>query len=511
MHKPVRPRTCFRDYILFTLLIASALLVTNTISVDNVMAAGVHDVMSHGATGDGTTDDTAAIQAAINAASRSGGGTVLLPAGTFRVTSSLYPANNISIVGVPGETILLMPPRSSGCFFFLGHQLNNVSFEGLTLRAHSNADNVSGIAMHGAINCRVRNVRFENLDYGMKLGEGPIASGWVIQDIVMRNCIQPIYASHMVDSSFARLDLEGWGWSGNEYGHCIYLEQEMRRVTFTDLTLTRPSKYALHLYNGSGGTSSDLTFSNVMLDATGGQWPLVICNGWSNVTLRNVTMKMPARANGVCVLLESPSNITIDGFTATGGYALVGTYDDITTPARSITLRNGSYTGPSLQPAYHGERNIVDLVMENVALNPGSGSTTTTTRRSSPTVTRTTTTTGVVPTSTTVRRASTTTVPQTYTSAPQTVGTGEVARFVILTHRTWKTIQVPLTTYLWPNTPVARVEFLFDDRSLHVDTVPPFICWFDARGTALGTHSLHATAFDSFGNVFASGSALVQV
>ncbi len=475
-------------------------------------AVTVFDVLTFGAQPDGTTDDTAAIQAAINAASRSGGGTVLLPAGTFRVTSSLYPANNISIVGVPGRRSYSCRPGRPGVFLPRTSAQQRVLRGSFTLRAHSNADNVSGIAMHGAIDCRVQNMRFENLDYGMKLGEGPIASGWVIQDIVMRNCREPIYASHMVDSSFARLDLEGWGWSGKEYGHCLYLEQEMRRVTFTDLTLTRPSKYALHLYNGSGGTSSDLTFSNVMLDATGGQWPLVICSdGWSNVTLRNVTMKMPARANGVCV-----AGVTFQHHDRRAySHRRLRLGGDIRSNAHSctcsITLRNGSYTGPSLQPAYYGERNIVDLVMENVALNPGSGSTTTTTRRSSPTVTRTTTTTGVVPTSTTVRRASTTTVPQIHTSAPQTVGTDEVARFVILTHRTWKTMQVPLTTYLRPNTPVARVEFLFDDRSLHVDTVPPFICWFDARGTALGTHSLHATAFDSFGNVFASGSALVQV
>ena len=49
----------------------------------------------------------------------------------------------------------------------------------------------------------------------------------------------------------------------------------MQRVAFTDLTLTEPSGYALHLFNGSGGVSSDLTFSNITMDATNGQWLLV--------------------------------------------------------------------------------------------------------------------------------------------------------------------------------------------------------------------------------------------
>jgi len=46
-------------------------------------------VKDFGATGNGTTDDTAAIQAAINAVSLAGGGTVYIPAGTYNITSNL--------------------------------------------------------------------------------------------------------------------------------------------------------------------------------------------------------------------------------------------------------------------------------------------------------------------------------------------------------------------------------------------------------------------------------------
>ena len=47
-------------------------------------------VIDHGATGDGATDDTAAIQSAINAAFANGGGTVYFPSGVYR-------ANNIML------------------------------------------------------------------------------------------------------------------------------------------------------------------------------------------------------------------------------------------------------------------------------------------------------------------------------------------------------------------------------------------------------------------------------
>lgn len=49
----------------------------------------VIDVTSHGATGDGTTDDHAAVMAAIGHAAESGGGTVFFPAGEYALSGSI--------------------------------------------------------------------------------------------------------------------------------------------------------------------------------------------------------------------------------------------------------------------------------------------------------------------------------------------------------------------------------------------------------------------------------------
>jgi hypothetical protein len=80
---------------------------------------GMIDVRSYGAVGDGRTDDTAAIQAAILAARRAG--RVFLPKGQFRVTSPIqisYGQNEINIVGV-GEGSAIVPdlnPNTDACF-----------------------------------------------------------------------------------------------------------------------------------------------------------------------------------------------------------------------------------------------------------------------------------------------------------------------------------------------------------------------------------------------------------
>jgi hypothetical protein len=68
----------------------------------------VINVKAYGATGDGTTDDTTAIQAALDAVPSSGG-TVLLPAGTYVITSTLViDKENTVLEGVGTSSIIMI-------------------------------------------------------------------------------------------------------------------------------------------------------------------------------------------------------------------------------------------------------------------------------------------------------------------------------------------------------------------------------------------------------------------
>ncbi|HEV2575663.1 MAG TPA: glycosyl hydrolase family 28 protein [Acidobacteriaceae bacterium] len=91
--------------------IALGLLGTKTLKAQPAHASGsdlgarVYNVRDFGAKGDGKAMDTAAVQAAIDACARDGGGTVLVPAGTFQIgTTELK--SNVTLHIAAGATLL---------------------------------------------------------------------------------------------------------------------------------------------------------------------------------------------------------------------------------------------------------------------------------------------------------------------------------------------------------------------------------------------------------------------
>jgi hypothetical protein len=70
------------------------------LTMGTAAGAANYDVRDMGAVGDGTTDDTAAFQQALNRAAGDGGGTVHVPEGNYRIDGNLTIGPNVALEGV---------------------------------------------------------------------------------------------------------------------------------------------------------------------------------------------------------------------------------------------------------------------------------------------------------------------------------------------------------------------------------------------------------------------------
>jgi hypothetical protein len=87
--------------------------------------------LNYGATNDDSTDDTAGIQAAINAASLAGGGTVELPAGAY-LSGPLYLSNSINLQIDVGAMLQMQPYGTfpSNSSFICASKLHDIEISG---------------------------------------------------------------------------------------------------------------------------------------------------------------------------------------------------------------------------------------------------------------------------------------------------------------------------------------------------------------------------------------------
>jgi len=108
------------------------------------------DVRDYGAVGDGVTDDTAAIQAAIAACPQFG--KVVLRGGQYRITQPIVMSTGF--VGLIGEGMAYINQTGSGAIIEMRAQ--SLLVENLYLTTAANANGANGIHMDGAINCRLK-------------------------------------------------------------------------------------------------------------------------------------------------------------------------------------------------------------------------------------------------------------------------------------------------------------------------------------------------------------------
>lgn len=142
-----------------------------------------------GATGDGTTNDTTAVQNAINACQLAGGGTVFFPAGTYKVTG-LTVAGNVRLQGVSDKTSIIYSVTNAAIIATSAVDYELPKFEDLRIRGSVTAGgNQIGLKIDDAtygLRCVVRNVWIEDCgDHGLFVKR---AFSSLFENIFVTNC-----------------------------------------------------------------------------------------------------------------------------------------------------------------------------------------------------------------------------------------------------------------------------------------------------------------------------------
>lgn len=131
------------------------LLSCSSAAVQTEEAVGQFSVLDYGAAGNSVADDTAEIQAAIDAAEAAGGGVVYIPRGTYRISSSLVnDSQKVKIVGAGiGQTIIKPVGTASpfNAFTFqgtgLGSALGPLTTDFISGDKVADLTNASGLAV----------------------------------------------------------------------------------------------------------------------------------------------------------------------------------------------------------------------------------------------------------------------------------------------------------------------------------------------------------------------------
>ena len=288
------------------------------------VADQVFNVRHFGAVGNGVTDDTAAIQAAITAASAAGGGTVYLPVATYRITSALAPVSSVWIRG-DGVTSRIVQ-ATSGQNIFSGTSVSNCAITNLRASGYGAGGTANGIRLESATRALIRDVWVDEASlHGIFLLTCALThirdchisdwNGATNSGANLQSC---------TDSTVSGCEIHGGAWIGINLDICV----ECRAF---DNTIYDNGHSGVNVYNAA---LRNIVANNTVRDLTGGSG--IVVDGGStdealdNLVIGNVVDNTPTR--GISTRQSSRTAIVGNIVRLAAQHAGIYVHDTVSSP-----------------------------------------------------------------------------------------------------------------------------------------------------------------------------------
>ena len=303
-------------------------------------ASGVINVMNppYNATGNGSTDDTAAIQAAVTAGD---GNMVFFPIGTYKISSAINVPTNTYLKGImpiaASSGTIISQTSSSAPIFLLADSGNggaltqNVTIDGFEL-------------LGGSASIKVPNggvwMTFNNINAG--------ATG--IADLYLKGYIN-------------NLNVSNWDVVGAEYGIYLYENGDNGSIAaiqgsnFTNLYINGQSANNIDMdVSVADGGGYGVSFTNVQLITS--QQDGAIFAGFTSLTLNNISME------GDCA---GQSGVIVGTATTTASSAVVSVSSPSVVNGSTITIKGAGTNGTDWYPVVQSGGGTTSLTMTTTA------------------------------------------------------------------------------------------------------------------------------------------------
>lgn len=234
------------------------------------------NVLDFGAVGDGITDDTAAIQAAVNNIAAQGGGTVYFPdpATSYRITSPITLDNYVSLQGDGRYTRILRDFVNGFAFIAINKTYIAVRNLFITSTTPSVTSPSGGIGLQGSTYCSVNSVVVTGMrQYGVWLFD---TSNTVVQNCSFSGWIgayqQDSCDIGVINDSNWNIIESNWCYGGGDHGVLVqdpYSGSEPTGNQVIGNTIGAHTAYGIAVYATTYYNSKTKILNNEVRDITG--------------------------------------------------------------------------------------------------------------------------------------------------------------------------------------------------------------------------------------------------